>query len=93
MEPGMALATFIHSHTMGLGKEFTGNGWIYPGCVAYEPATILSFIREAGMIGVLLPWFHPRQHWYAMALKREALPSLAKFAHLSGGTMGFPQSF
>lgn len=92
-EKGVVLATFIHAHTSGFGGEFEKSGWVYPSCVTYEPASILNFIHEAGMCGALLPWFHPRQVWYAMALQSEGLPSLGKYAHLSGGTLGFPSSF
>lgn len=91
-DQGLVLATFIHSHTMGFGDEYAGKGWVYPECVTYEPANIMHFIREAGMHGALLPWFHPRQQWYAMAGRGTALPPPEIYAHLSGGTLGFAGS-
>ena len=86
-ETGLVLATLIHANTKGLGAEYKGNGWVYPGCVAYEPETILQLIRGAGLYGQLLPWFHPRQYWYLMAQSQARLLPLSKLSHLSGAVV------
>ena len=90
-ETGLILATFVHVGSMGLNQEFSGNGWVYPGCVAYHPDTILVAIRRSNLHGVRLPWFHPSPQWYAMAKSPSALPLLAKFSHLSGAVLRQPE--
>ena len=85
---GLALMTFVHVGSMGLSKETQADGWVYPGCVAYHPDTVLSMIRAAGLHGMWLPWHHPSQQWYAAAATPDRLPQRAKFAHLSGAVLG-----
>ena len=86
-EGGLALATFVHVGSMGLARETVDEGWVYPGCVAYHPETVLALVRQAGLHGMLLPWFHPSQHWYAMAKQPKSLPPRSKLAHLSGAVL------
>lgn len=80
---GLILATFVHVGSIGIHEEFTGNGWIYPGCVAYRPETILSYIRDAGLFGEWIPWFH-WQDWYVIGHSRAALPEKSNYGHLTG---------
>jgi len=89
-EGGLILATFIPPHMLGGVDETTKNGWIYPDCVAYKPETVFDFIREAGLVGRELPWFHPRQRWFAMAHTQEELPPPADDIHLSGMVLRAP---
>ena len=86
-DTGLVLATFVHVGSMGLAAETQQDGWVYPGCYAYHPETILGWIRAAGLFGRWLPWFHPSQQWYAMAKSAKHLPAPAKFAHLSGAVL------
>jgi SAM-dependent methyltransferase len=87
---GIVLATFVVAEASG-SPEFAGNGWVYPQVVAYSEATIARLIHDAGMVGVPLPWYHPRQQWYALANTTEALPSRSKLAHLSGAVLRDPE--
>jgi hypothetical protein len=89
-ERGLILATFIHTESAGL-QEFSGTGWIYPNCVAYNPETILGFARAAGLHAVRLPWFHPGQQWYCMAHSWKFLPPQSKFGHLTGAVLREPE--
>jgi hypothetical protein len=86
---GLVLATFVHARRSGF-PEYSGDGWVYPGVVAYQEETIDRLIQEAGVVGMLLPWYHPRQNWYAMALTAEALPPRSKLVHLSGAVLRDP---
>lgn len=90
VEGGIALATFVVAEASG-SPEFSGNGWVYPQVVAYREPTIVQLIHDAGMVGVPLPWYHPRQRWYALANAAEALPSRSKLAHLSGAVLRDPE--
>lgn len=81
---GLVLATFIQPSQMGLSEDFEGSGWVYPECVAYRIETVLRFIAAAGLVGRPLPWFHPRQTWFAMAHDPAQLPREADDIHLSG---------
>jgi SAM-dependent methyltransferase len=92
LEPdGLILATFIHPDQPGVGKEFAGSGWVYPAVVSYRPQTVLNLIDAAAMVGRTIPWFHPRQTWYAMAHSPRALPPLSKYPHLSGAVLRDPE--
>jgi cyclopropane fatty-acyl-phospholipid synthase-like methyltransferase len=87
IEDGLVLATFVLPHQLENAVEFDGRGWIYPNCVAYKPETVLKMIEAAGLAGRALPWFHPRQTWFAMAHSRDQLPSSSDDAHLSGAVL------
>lgn len=81
---GIILATFIQPHQLGDQPEFTGAGWIYPGCVTYQLGTVEKLIVQAGLTGRSIPWFHPRQTWFAIAHSSEHLPSDVDCSELSG---------
>lgn len=76
---GMLLATFVEGPS-----SFEGRGWIYPGCVRYRRRTIAEFGEGAGLNSVRLPWYHPRQTWYAFARDPGRLPRPAMLRHLRG---------
>jgi hypothetical protein len=82
----MVLATFVEVERSGF-PEFAGGGWVYPNVVAYRQASIARLIRETGFAGMSLPWFHPRQTWYALAHTADALPTSAQMVHLSGAVL------
>jgi len=85
-ESGIALVTFIHPGQGGV-PEFDGSGWVYPGCVAHAPATISMMIEKSGLFGRPLPWFHPRQAWYALARNPDRLPREDLDHHLRGAIL------
>ncbi len=89
-EDGLVLATFVDVRRSGF-PENVGDGWVYPEVVAYREETIGRLIEEVGLVGMLLPWYHPRQSWYAMALTMDALPPSSKLAHLSGAVLRDPE--
>lgn len=83
---GLILATFVPATKE---PEYTGDGWVYPGCVAYNSETILDFAKQTGLHGIPIPWYHPRQDWYLFALDAARLPSEEEAAqHLSGRVLG-----
>jgi SAM-dependent methyltransferase len=86
-EGGIILVNIAHVGSMGLLRECARDGWAYPECVAYHPATILTAIDANGLSGLCLPWFHPTLSWYAIAKNAKYLPHPAKFAHLSGAIL------
>jgi cyclopropane fatty-acyl-phospholipid synthase-like methyltransferase len=61
-DTGIAAVTFIHGK-----NNFTGNGWIYPGCVEYIPETIEQLGTESKLFIKQIPWHHPRQTWYLLS--------------------------
>jgi SAM-dependent methyltransferase len=83
-EGGLILATFIPPAMLGKVEESRIEGWIYPECVTYRTNTVMDLISSAGLAGRDLPWFHPRQRWFAMAHCATDLPSAADDVHLSG---------
>ncbi|MGH7055211.1 MAG: class I SAM-dependent methyltransferase, partial [Stellaceae bacterium] len=86
---GLALATFIHPGQGGV-TESAASGWVYPGCIAYSPAAISAMIERSGLSGRALPWFHPRQTWYALAREPACLPPPGCDPHLRGAILGVP---
>jgi cyclopropane fatty-acyl-phospholipid synthase-like methyltransferase len=87
---GLILATFVQPHQLGTTEDFTGSGWVYPECVTYKIETVTAMIEDAGLVGRPLPWFHPRQTWFAMAHSPAELPSASDDVHLSGVVLRAP---
>ena len=88
---GLILATFAQPHQLGTTEDFSGSGWVYPTCVAYKLDTVMGMIEGAGLAGRALPWFHPRQTWFAMALSPAELPAVSDDSHLSGVVLRVPE--
>ena len=73
MPQGLAAVTFIHPDP---GEETEpSSGWIYPDCVTHPVSSIQTWIREASLHGVQIPWHHPRQAWWLLARDPARLPS------------------
>jgi hypothetical protein len=49
--------------------------------------------EKAGLAGRILPWFHPRQTWFALAHSTDQLPPLSADIHLSGAVLRAPELF
>lgn len=86
---GLALVTFIHPDQIP-GVPIEAPGWTYPGCTTYEPARIMELISAADLAGRRLPWYHPRQTWYVLAVDPSKLPSPDWDRHLSGAVLRDP---
>lgn len=83
---GLLAATFVEGR-----RNQVDNGWVYPDCVAYRPARIKRFAREAGLFAVRLPWYHPRQTWYLFAREKSRLPGRSLRRHLRGAVLLDPE--
>lgn len=82
-DAGLMLATFIHAEEYpSLEKELPG--WTYPDCTTYDSDRVLELIQKAGFVGRALPWFHPRQTWYAIAHNEDRLPPPSTDQYLDG---------
>jgi len=80
---GIIAATFILTDDPRL--DYTGDDWVYPGCVGYVPSSIAAMAGEAGLVEMEIPWFHPRQVWFLFAASSDDLPSPEESArHLTG---------
>ena len=79
---GLVVATFLP------GADYIGSGWLYPKCATYRPQTIEAMARDAGLVAITIPWFHPRQSWWLMASRRERLPTPQQAALLTGVVLG-----
>jgi SAM-dependent methyltransferase len=86
---GRAAVTFIHTAR----TDNTTEGWFYPQCVRYRRRTIHRWIREAGLVGAPLAWYHPRQTWWVLARDETTLPT-GVFRNLAwGGTLAMGPSW
>ena len=83
---GLIVSTFLRAD---LRPDFPVEtpGWTYPGCTTYRPETLMGRFAQAGLVGRMLPWFHPLQFWYVMARRAEDLPSPAHDVHLVGAVL------
>jgi cyclopropane fatty-acyl-phospholipid synthase-like methyltransferase len=61
-DTGALVATFLVAE-----QDYTGSGWVYPGCVHYRISTMERLARQAGLGFRLLDWKHPRQSWALFA--------------------------
>jgi cyclopropane fatty-acyl-phospholipid synthase-like methyltransferase len=59
---GAVLATFWSGT-----DDSDAQGWIYPDCVAYRPATIVEVAARNGLRVVFPDFRHPRQTWAVLA--------------------------
>jgi SAM-dependent methyltransferase len=94
-EDGLAAVTFVHA--TGMEQESRAQGWIYrgavekPHAVRYRPGTILEMVRSAGLHGIAIPWYHPRQVWYVLGRSPRRLPEPSHFVHLTGAVLFDPE--
>ena len=86
---GIAAVTFIHAEA-GEG-DFDGTGWVYPDCVSYSPDTIQNLLRDAGLVGCEIPWYHPRQNWYVLSKSPARLPGSDEARYLTGAVLFDPE--
>lgn len=85
---GLAAVTFIHDRS-----DCTEEGWVYPGTVRYTRPTIARWLAEAGLQGVPLRWYHPRQTWWAIAHEGAALPPRPLRRQARGAVLPFRESW
>lgn len=50
-------------------EDYSGNGWVYPGCVKYKPETLVGLAAEFDFDFRILDWAHPRQTWALFSKK------------------------
>jgi hypothetical protein len=73
---GVAAVTFVHTNRPDNEVE----GWIYPtgegaqGAASYKRQTIDRWLRESGLKGAPIDWFHPFQTWWLIVRQEGALP-------------------
>lgn len=64
-DDGALLATFLPD-----SQDFSGQGWVYPGCVRFRPETLAAVAARQGMDFRVLDWAHPRQTWALFSRQR-----------------------
>lgn len=92
---GIIAATFREG-----ALDFEGRGWVHAGndnynfhppskreLIRYTPSTIQKFAKNAGLHCVRIPWYHPRQAWYVMALDEKRIPNCRQLEYLSGAIL------
>lgn len=56
-------ATFVRGE-----HDYTGDAWVYPGCITYTPGRMVGLAEEQGLICRLIDWPHPAQQtWLIIA--------------------------
>jgi SAM-dependent methyltransferase len=98
---GLAAVTFIHADREDRDvvhvepDDTKWPDWLYPGCFSYRTEVVESLVRDANLIGSILPWFHPRQTWWLLTGSPEAMPDEEFRRQLTGPTLaeGFESSW
>jgi|SRR5581483_7451674 len=85
---GLAAVTFVSS----VSRDNTIEGWTYPDVVRYRKSTIRRWLRESGLVGRPIPWFHPRQTWWIVARDPSVLPPRSARRALRGVSLAAPLS-
>jgi hypothetical protein len=85
---GVAAITFIHGR-----PDSTEEGWKHPGAVRYRRRTIKRWLAEAGLSGVPLRWYHPRQTWWVIVHHGTPLPPVRLRLQAQGAMSSFERSW
>ncbi len=87
---GYAAITFVHA----TNKDSVIEGWVYPGWRTYRRGTIARWLRDAGLKGRPIPWFHPgKQTWWIIVHSDAELPPASFIAQLRGINLLRPDSW
>lgn len=87
LAPGGLIVISLLRSDLRPGILVEAPGWTYPHCSTYRPETLDRLIADAGMVGRMIPWFHPLQQWYCIAKTAADLPEPAHDGHLRGAIM------
>ncbi|MCA1787902.1 MAG: class I SAM-dependent methyltransferase, partial [Desulfobacteraceae bacterium] len=83
---GLIAATFVEGD-----QDCDMQGWAYPDCVTYRQQTVHSMAQAAGLFCRRIPWYHPRQAWYVLALNKRVVPSSRDMCYLCGAVLNDPE--
>lgn len=86
------IAVFSYLKVVGESGQQPADGWHYPACVGYTEAHIAAMVKESGLFGVSLPWYHPEASWYAVARSAGVLPNAEAKRQLQGRPLTEPLS-
>ncbi len=92
---GMAAVTFAQVE----GPDNEIEGWLYPSGhgaprgAHYKKKTIEGWVRDAGLKGVPIDWYHPYQTWWLIVPHEGALPPLGFRIQARGATLAYPDSW
>ena len=81
---GLCAVTFVHA------DQGTPMGWHYPETIFYRSDLVRSLLADANLVGVPIPWFHPRQTWWILSHEAGALPNDEQIKLLRGTTLRSP---
>jgi SAM-dependent methyltransferase len=98
---GICSITFVHPGTVDPDvvcvdpDDSAALPWLYPNCYAYERHVVERWVTSASLFGGPIPWYHPRQTWWLLALAPEVLPPSEFLSQLTGPTLveGFEPSW
>ena len=88
---GLVACTFVDAAPKPPAANVAADGWVYPDCVGFATDAVAGMFVEAGLVGVRLPWFHPRQAWYLAAAEAAHLPGEEELRRLDGAVLRDPE--
>lgn len=87
MRDSLFLATFVLPRPDSKDIDPPEDEWVYPGLVNISEPMIADLFSSAGLSHWRLPWFHPRQVWFAASFDPTRL-SADDVAGLTGYVVG-----
>jgi SAM-dependent methyltransferase len=88
MKPdALFLSTFVLASNAEKHDDQYGDEWVYPGLVPMSETAVAGIFKSAALHFWRLPWFHPRQTWYAAARQPDRI-SAEDRRELSGYVIG-----
>jgi SAM-dependent methyltransferase len=88
---GLVACTFVDAAPAPPPTNVGADGWVYPDCVGFATDEVAGMFADAGLVGVRLPWFHPRQTWYLAATEAAHLPGEDELRLLDGVVLRDPE--
>ena len=88
---GLVACTFVDAAPAPPAASIGADGWVYPDCVGFASDGVVGMFAEAGLVGVRLPLYHPRQAWYLAATEAAHLPGEAELRLLDGAVLRDPE--
>lgn len=88
---GLVACTFVDTAPAPPAASIGADGWVYPDCVGFASDGVAGMFADAGLVGVRLPWYHPRQVWYLAATEAAHLPGEAELRLLDGAVLRDPE--
>jgi len=74
-EDGVLVATFVLDDQK---EDVAGSAWVYPEVTSFRWASVQSALLDAGLLGTIIDWPHPRQQWFIASPSENRVRELSR---------------